>query len=381
MPPLTPLVARPPGSVAEARLVGGARGPKRRWAVAGSVLLHVALLAALLLARRPERPLPIAPSYDLVFDNGGSATPPTAETVAPVVPSGMPDSDLPPLRLPDPPPEAPPDLQAEPAKPEPAPPEPAPPEPASPPELLPPEPAVPPPEPAPAATLPPEPAPPPAVPEVVPDVAPDPVPVPAPAPRPPSTVRLEQPDTPPTLTPQAMAPDLPALVPPPPLPPVAPRPRVQAQQRPAPGSFGAPMDLSFGAAPRSAAPRARGSRGIDLALGAPKPGPNKSEAFFDIRAANIGADWAQGLAEYWRRHRYYPQQAAQNGEDGTVVIQIVVNRLGRVESVEIKSRSGSPWLDMAALGTWRNAQLAPLPRENTDATISIALTISYLLIR
>ncbi len=116
-------------------------------------------------------------------------------------------------------------------------------------------------------------------------------------------------------------------------------------------------------------------------MGAPKIGPNKSEAFFDIRAANIGADWAQCLAVYWRQHRYYPEQAARTGEDGTVEIQIVVNRLGRVESAEIKRRSGSPWLDMAALGTWRNAQLAPLPAENTDPTITIPLTINYVLLR
>ena len=143
------------------------------------------------------------------------------------------------------------------------------------------------------------------------------------------------------------------------------------------------MDLNFGrAAARAPSPRAAGSsRPIDFSLGAPKPGPNKSEAFFDIRAKNIGADWAQGLAVYWRQHRYYPQQAAQNGEDGTVEIEIVVNRLGRVEAVEILRRSGSPWLDMAAVGTWRNAQLAPLPAENTDRTITIPLTINYLLIR
>ena len=86
------------------------------------------------------------------------------------------------------------------------------------------------------------------------------------------------------------------------------------------------------------------------------------------------------MAVYWRQHRYFPEQAAQSGEDGTVELQIVVNRLGRVESAEIKRRSGSPWLDMAAIGTWRNAQLTPLPAENTDPTITIPLTINYVLL-
>ncbi len=342
-----------------------ARDPRRRWAVVGSVLLHLLALAALLVTRAPESPMPIAPSYDLVFENGGSSTPPTAPDQAPDTPSEAPAADLPPT--PDAEPPAPPVPQA--------PSEPILELPAPPPDLAEPEPEPPTPDTAPEPAEPPQPEP-----------IPQPEAEPAPAPKPePPAVRLAVPEpTAPSVSPQTLAPDLPPLVPPALLPPVpTPHPRQQALQRPAPGAFPAPIDLNFGrAASRAPAPRAAGSsRAIDFSLGAPKPGPNKSEAFFDIRAANIGADWAQGLAVYWRQHRYYPQQAAQNGEDGTVEIQIVVNRLGRVESVEIQRRSGSPWLDMAAVGTWRNAQLAPLPAENTDRTITIPLTINYLLIR
>ncbi len=348
-----------------------ARDPRRRWALIGSVLLHLLALAALLVTRTPEPPMPIAPSYDLLFENGGSFTPPTAPNQALDTPSEAPAADLPPT------PEAePPAPQAQPAPRVLEPP-------APPPDLIQPEPA-PAPSPEPPVARPslaaPEPS---AVPETA---EPEEMPQPAPAPNPePPAVRLAEPEPmPPPVTPQTLAPDLPPLAPPTPPPPAPtpPRPRQQAQQRPAPGTFAAPMDLNFGrAAARAPAPRAAGSsRAIDFSLGAPKTGPNKSEAFFDIRAANIGADWAQCLAVYWRQHRYFPEQAAQSGEDGTVEIQIVVNRLGRVESAEIKRRSGSPWLDMAAIGTWRNAQLTPLPAENTDPTITIPLTINYVLI-
>jgi len=321
---------------------------RRPWMIIASVLLHLAALAFLLTTRRVEPPTPVAPSYDLVFENGGASTPPTASDRSLDTPSEAPAADLPPTPLLEPP--APP-TPTESQVPE-----------------LPPEPQSTPPEPA-------------LIPE--PEPEPEPAPEAAPAPEPP-TVRLAVPGpTPAPLSPQALVPELPALVPPPPLPPAPPNPPQQALQHPLPGAFPPPIDLNFGpAASRAPAPRiGKSSRAIDLSLGAPKPGPNKSEAFFDIRAANIGADWAQGLAVYWRAHRYYPQQAAQNGEDGTVEIQLVVNRLGRVESVEIQRRSGSPWLDMAAIGTWRNAQLAPLPAENTDRTITIPLTINYVLIR
>ncbi len=356
------------------RRMDTSRDPRRRWALTGSVLLHLLAFGILLTARRPEPPTPVAPSYDLVFENGGSPTPPTAPDHSIDTPSEAPATDLPPTPLSEPPAPTP---TPEPPAPEPPPPAPLP-EPAPTPEpALAPEP-IPAPEPEPPAAPAPAEAPPP-------QAVPEPTPEPMPAPEPPA-VRLAEPDsTPAPPSPQALVPELPPLVPPPPLLPAPPppRPRQQAQQRLAPGAFPPPIDLNFGpAASRAPAPRVAGSsRAIDFSLGAPKPGPNKSEAFFDIRAANIGADWAQGLAAYWRRHRYYPQQAAQNGEDGTVQIEIVVNRLGRVESVEIQRRSGSPWLDMAAVGTWRNAQLAPLPAENTDRTITIPLTINYLLIR
>ncbi len=188
---------------------------------------------------------------------------------------------------------------------------------------------------------------------------------------------------PPTLTPQSLAPDLALTVPP--VPPAA-QPQPQAQRRPAPDPlrFPAPIDLNYGNTASRASPAPRSSvasRAIDLSLGAPKPGPNKSEAFFDARAAKVGADWANTLAAYWRRHRFYPRQAAEKGEDGTVQVELVVNRLGKVESVEISSRSGSSWLDMAALSTWRNAQLAPFPAENTELRVTMTLTINYILLR
>jgi TonB family protein len=383
------------------------RSRRRAWWVAGSAALHLLALAAVLMVRRPAPDLLMAPSYELLFDNGGASAPPASEQTA--------MDSAPPSR----PADAAPDAQAAAPEPLPSPPEPqqlamAPsePPPTPVPDALPPEPPPqplpdpapePPMQPPPQAQAIPEPAPqapvqqamaPPLAPPAPPDAAPPdaavtvepaPPPVPAPTPAPPA-VRLAQPDAlAPSMTPRDLVPDLAPPAAPAPLPPLAPRP---PRPRPAPprpqfGSLGAPMDLNFGqAASRAPAPRgSSGSRAIDFSLGAPKPGPNKSEAFFDIRAANIGADWAQGLAAYWRRHRFYPQQAAENGEDGTVQVVLVVNRLGRVQSVEVKSRSGSPWLDMAAVATWRNAQLAPLPAENTDPTITIPLTINYILLR
>jgi TonB family protein len=408
---------------------------RRTWWIGGSVVLHALVLAGLLVVRRQEPELPMAPSYELMFDNGGSATPPTSEQAAvdsappsqPADTSSTTDSQAAPPPAPTPP--EPQQLAAAPpvpvpdAAPPPAPPEPVP-DPTPPPEqaatapVEAPAPVTPPPAPpdptppaqqavtAPAeAPAPPVPAPDPSPPvqmamapptePVAPDSAPPPPsqpppeaapPVPAPPLSAPPTVRLAQPDEfEAAPRPRDLVPNFELPAPPPPLPPpVTPRPRpAPSPQRQALGTLGAPMDLNFGqASSRAPAPRgSAGSRAIDFSLGTPKAGPNRSEAFFEARAANVGADWAQGLAKYWRDHRFYPQQAAENGEDGTVQVTLVVNRLGRVQSVEVKTRSGSPWLDMAAMSVWRNAQLAPLPAENPNPTITIPLTINYILLR
>ena len=83
------------------------------------------------------------------------------------------------------------------------------------------------------------------------------------------------------------------------------------------------MDLSFAPSAPRPAPSARGSSGsrfINLSPGPPHEGPNRSDPYAEIRAANASEDWNRGLMAYWLRHRFYPQQAAANGEEGQVVI-------------------------------------------------------------
>ncbi len=372
---------------------------RRRIAVGASVLAHALTVAALVLIvrRPPPEGAGSTPSYELMFE-GGNQVPPAsdrrndADNVPP--PQGAPSPDdttntqppAPPMpEAPErtAPPPAPPDPAfAEPTAPAPAP-TPAPaeaaaPEPATPPPPVEAAPAAPAPA-APAAQAPPAPAfEPPAI--VV-------VPEPAPATRPNwADTRLADPEEAP---PRPLEPIVP--VPPPPLPaPPLPRPPIPRPRPPAPqtGSLSNPMDLDFGrtaqrlAAPRAgAAPGSVASRSLDLSLGTARIGPNRQEAFFDARAANVSADWAQGLRTWWLRHRFYPPEAARAGEDGSVDLELTVNRQGRVELVQIKSHSGSSFIDMAAVGTWRNAQLAPLPAEVQGERITIPITVNYILYR
>ncbi len=67
-----------------------------------------------------------------------------------------------------------------------------------------------------------------------------------------------------------------------------------------------------------------------------------------------------------------------NGEDGNVMVQVTANPDGHVTSVQLESRSGSQWLDLALLGMFRDAHLPPT---HEDEPITFNFTMHYILIR
>ena len=341
--------------------------PHRRWTIAASVLLHLVAFAVLLgiAARRPPEQPAQAPSYDLVF--GG----PAQDQQSPLPPAQAADVPRPDDALlgppaPDPTSAPQPDGAATPI-PESAASAEAPAQaPAAPPQA---EAAAPPLAPSAPTTL--------AFAEPAPPAETPPPPAPTeitPAPVPPS-IRLElPPSTEPTEPRQAdIMPRPPAPLQPAPTPP-RPRPLPRA----APGTFANPMDLSFAPAAPAPRPAARGSvasRAINLAIGTPRLSPDRNNP---VAAAR---DWFDAVHAYWLSHRYYPRLAADNGQDGMVVIQLTVSPAGKVQEVEVVSPSGSQWLDMAAIGTFRGAQLPPPPDIGPTGTYVQQIPITYYLIR
>ncbi len=289
-----------------------------------SLWLHLTLLLLLLVTVRYERPeeeLPPPATVAMVFEGG--------KPEGPALPK-------PPLEIPAP---------ASPPAPPPAP-EPVPRDTA---EL----PAVPPSVPSPPKVA--EPAAVPAPPAVSP-------PAPVPAPPPP---------------PMAMAVPRPALPPPRAAPPSSPSPRPVA---PAPPAFPAPMNFSFNQPPARPQPRSasRAPATLDFSL-APRQGATDVTPFSRVAGAHVGPDWRNELSAWVRAHAYYPEQAAMNGEDGNAMVRVVANPDGRVTSVQLESKSGSVWLDMALLALFRDAHLPPLHGENEPITFDF--TMHYILIR
>ena len=210
---------------------------------------------------------------------------------------------------------------------------------------------------------------------------------------------LPVPPPPPAVVPDAVAQPRPA--PPAPVAATQPRPRPSPQpspkaeaQRAAPlaePSLSAPMNFSFGGItgdPLRTRPTGRRNTidptlGADIAnrVGAPPTDVNRPNASIKVTGAQVGTDWITMLHGWWAQHGYYPPQAAQNGEDGTVRIHVVVDRYGKVLGVELIGKSGSQWLDLAAQAVFRGATLPPFPPNTPEPRADLDLTIRYLLYR
>ncbi len=166
-----------------------------------------------------------------------------------------------------------------------------------------------------------------------------------PAPEP----RLEKPTELPKPKPIARAPR--KLVEPQPIltaPANAPSPVVAAPQPPAPPAPG----------PADASPAA--------ASGPPKSAPGLTEPIFN-------ADYLENPAPP------YPSLSRRSGEQGKVMLRVLVNPAGRADDVQIRTSSGSPRLDDAARTTVLRWKFVPAKRGDEAVPAWVLIPISFRL--
>ncbi len=95
---------------------------------------------------------------------------------------------------------------------------------------------------------------------------------------------------------------------------------------------------------------------------------------------DVGADWNAELDQWVEEHKYYPDSAAEQGQQGSVEIHFTVDRNGNVTGLHLVSGSGSPFLDQAWLGLFEEAQLPPFPPGTKANTAEIDATMHFELI-
>ena len=201
-----------------------------------------------------------------------------------------------------------------------------------------PAPEIPPPSPPPQA----ETAPPPPAPTPAPDVPPPPPPV----------QQAETPPLPPAPTPPPVTPSHPPLAPP---------------QRPPPRP----------APPQRAAARPPASRAPANPEGVPAHATAGQDAATRASAANNGAAWMGKLKQWWDQRSFYPKEASQTDQDGTVRLRILIAADGQVT---IRRCGAGLGIERARRGSARGVPQRPsatVPTGHAAQPADVVVTLHY----
>lgn len=94
-------------------------------------------------------------------------------------------------------------------------------------------------------------------------------------------------------------------------------------------------------------------------------------------SATIGADYRAALSTWLERHKRYPEEARQRGEEGRAVLRFRVDRYGRVINYSVVSSTGFADLDSAVEQMMRGATLPPFPPSMPQPEIEVSVTVGF----
>jgi protein TonB len=94
---------------------------------------------------------------------------------------------------------------------------------------------------------------------------------------------------------------------------------------------------------------------------------------------DAGPDWDAELDQWVEDHKYYPDSAIEQNQQGSVRIHFTVDRAGHVTGLRMEDSSGSPFLDQAWLGLFQGAQLPPFPASAKDNQVTVDATMHFIL--
>jgi protein TonB len=166
--------------------------------------------------------------------------------------------------------------------------------------------------------------------------------------------------------------------------PVPPRPRRYGsalRPRPDRNPFAhvMPFDLSQQSS-RSASSASSLGRGLDLSAGPVVRNGALQDSVMHVMGSHGVSDWGERLQEFVEAHKYYPQAAADNGEQGNAVLRVTVARDGTVKSLTLVSSSGSHLLDAAWMAVFRDNRLPAFNDDMAGKQITFNYELDYSLI-
>ncbi|WP_213774948.1 TonB family protein [Bradyrhizobium sp. dw_78] len=104
-----------------------------------------------------------------------------------------------------------------------------------------------------------------------------------------------------------------------------------------------------------------------------------------VKAPNLGigkdklkltADWGRQISAYFELHKRYPK--VEKSKDAKVKVNLVLNRLGHVVSVNVLESSGDPLYDEAAISMVQRSDPVPRPPAKlTDDEFHYSLDVNF----
>jgi TonB family protein len=89
--------------------------------------------------------------------------------------------------------------------------------------------------------------------------------------------------------------------------------------------------------------------------------PALSQDFSITNETPGGSQWIAKLQAWWDVHAYYPKDASDKNEGGTVKVHLLIHPDGTIWTVELVQGSGSRSLDNAGLYAFHSGILRPFP--------------------
>ena len=178
---------------------------------------------------------------------------------------------------------------------------------------------------------------------------------------------------------EIQVPDLPlsALPNPPPAPHPAPRPQPH-KVPPSQQQYVFLNGMSYGNVSPVAPPAPQAPRGMNFSLPA-SDAQAATSSDFSVKG-DAGPDWDAALTKWVQEHAYYPQAAAEQGQEGTATVEFTVDRHGHVTGLKLLDSAGSPFLDQAWEQLFRDNTLPPFPANAKDDHVKVQYTVHYILI-
>ena len=136
--------------------------------------------------------------------------------------------------------------------------------------------------------------------------------------------------------------------------------------------------MNYGNSSPVAPPAPQAPRGMSFSL--PTSDAQAATASDFSVKGDAGSDWDAALSKWVQEHAYYPQAAAEQGQEGTATVEFTVDRQGHVTGLKLLNSAGSPFLDQAWEQLFQDNTLPPFPSDAKDDHVTVQYTVHYILI-